>query len=81
MKDKRLLTIVGLLVVILAIAVVPFIVDSESSFFVYFLFMTFCYITISSGLEPRRRIYGADQHGPARLLRPRGLYDRHHLAP
>lgn len=47
MKEKRLLTIIGLLIVVLAIAVVPFMVDTEASFIVYFLFMTFCYITIS----------------------------------
>jgi branched-chain amino acid transport system permease protein len=47
MKDKRLLTIIGLPIAVLAIAVVPFMVDSEASFIVYFLFMTFCYITIS----------------------------------
>ncbi len=47
MKDKRVLTIIGLLIVVLAIAVLPFMVDTESSFIVYFLFMTFCYITIT----------------------------------
>jgi len=47
MKDKRPLTIIGILIVVLAIAVVPFMVDTEASFIVYFLFMTFCYITIS----------------------------------
>jgi len=41
------LTIIGLVIVILAFAVVPFLVDTESSFIVYFLFMAFCYITIT----------------------------------
>ncbi len=43
MKDKRL-TIAGVIVVILAFAIVPFILDTESSYFVYFLFMSFIYI-------------------------------------
>ena len=44
MKDKRLFPI-GVLIVIFAFAVVPFTVDTESSFLIYFLFMSFCYIT------------------------------------
>jgi branched-chain amino acid transport system permease protein len=46
MKDKRL-AIAGLLAAILAFAVVPFLLDSESSYFVYFLFMSFLYIVIT----------------------------------
>lgn len=46
MKDKRL-SIAGLVVILLAFACVPFIFDSESSYFVYFLFMSFTYIVMT----------------------------------
>ncbi len=46
MKDKTLV-IVGLLVVLAAFAVVPFVFDTERSYFVYFLFMSFIYVGIA----------------------------------
>jgi branched-chain amino acid transport system permease protein len=47
MRANRLIVIIGLAIVVIAIAVIPLLVDTESSFLVYFLFMTFCYITIT----------------------------------
>ncbi len=44
---NRKLSIAGLLVIILAFAVIPFVLDSESSYFVYFLFMAFTYVAMS----------------------------------
>jgi branched-chain amino acid transport system permease protein len=46
MRDKRLSTI-GTLIVVLALASAPFVVDTESSFIIYFLFMTFCYVALA----------------------------------
>lgn len=46
MKNKRV-AIPGLLLIIAAFAVVPFVFDSESSYFVYFLFLSFCYIIVT----------------------------------
>jgi branched-chain amino acid transport system permease protein len=46
MKDKKLV-IAGLVIVLLAFAMVPFIFDTEKSYFVYFLFMSFIYIVTS----------------------------------
>lgn len=47
MGNKRLVTIIALAIVLIAVCVIPFTIDAESSFIVYFLFMTFCYITIA----------------------------------
>jgi branched-chain amino acid transport system permease protein len=46
MKYKRV-TILCILSVLAFFAVVPFIFDSESSYFVYFLFLSFCYIIVT----------------------------------
>jgi len=46
MRNKRV-TILGLLLIIAAFAIVPFVFDSESSYFVYFLFLSFCYIIVT----------------------------------
>jgi branched-chain amino acid transport system permease protein len=46
MKDNGLV-IAGLIVVLLAFVCVPFLLDTESSYFVYFLFMSFIYIVMT----------------------------------
>jgi branched-chain amino acid transport system permease protein len=46
MKSKPV-KILGLLLIIAAFAVVPFVFDSESSYFMYFLFLSFCYIIVT----------------------------------
>jgi len=47
MKDKRSIIIVVLVTV--AFAGVPFLIDVETSYIAYFLFLSFCYIVIAQG--------------------------------
>ena len=47
MKEKRSITITVL--VALAFACVPFVLDADKSYFVYFLFLSFCYVVITQG--------------------------------
>ena len=47
MKDKRSI-IIGLLVTVV-FAGVPFLIDVDTSYFVYYLFLVFCYITVAQG--------------------------------
>lgn len=47
MKDKISILIMAL--VVIAFACVPYFVDVDKSYFVFFLFLTFCHITISQG--------------------------------
>jgi branched-chain amino acid transport system permease protein len=47
MKDKRSI-IIGVLVTV-AFAGVPFLIDVETSYFAYYLFLVFCYITVAQG--------------------------------
>jgi branched-chain amino acid transport system permease protein len=48
MKDKRLV-IPGLVVLLAVFAVVPLVFDSESSYFVSFMFLAFCYVVVTQG--------------------------------
>lgn len=47
MKDKRSILITVLAVI--ALAGVPFVLDADRSYFVFFLFLSFCHIVISQG--------------------------------
>jgi len=47
MKDKRSI-IIGVLVTVV-FAGVPFLIDVETSYFAYYLFLVFCYITVAQG--------------------------------
>ncbi|UCH08502.1 MAG: branched-chain amino acid ABC transporter permease [Deltaproteobacteria bacterium] len=47
MKDKRSIIIVVLVTV--AFAGVPLLIDVETSYFAYYLFLVFCYITVAQG--------------------------------
>jgi branched-chain amino acid transport system permease protein len=47
MKDKRSIIIVVMVTV--AFAGVPFLIDVESSYLAYYLFLVFCYITVAQG--------------------------------
>ena len=47
MKDKR--SIIILVLVTVAFAGVPFLIDVETSYFAYYLFLVFCYITVAQG--------------------------------
>lgn len=47
MKEKSTAVFTGLAV--LALAIVPFVVDVDKSYFVFFLFLTFCHVIISQG--------------------------------
>lgn len=44
---NRSVTILALLAVVAAFAAVPLVLDSESSYLVYFLFLSFCYIVVT----------------------------------
>ena len=46
MKNSKL-SIMGSIICLAAFAAVPLVLDSEKSYFVYFLFLSFCYIVIS----------------------------------
>jgi len=47
MKDKT--SIIVTLLVSIAFAIVPFVLDADRSYFVFFLFLSFCHIVISQG--------------------------------
>ncbi len=47
MKDKR--SIIVTVLVVIAFAGVPFVLDADRSYFVFFLFLSFCHIVISQG--------------------------------
>jgi branched-chain amino acid transport system permease protein len=47
MKDKRSIIIVVLVTVVFA--GLPFLIDVETSYFAYYLFLVFCYITVAQG--------------------------------
>jgi branched-chain amino acid transport system permease protein len=47
MKDKR--SIIIAVLVTIAFAGVPFLIDVETSYFAYYLFLVFCYVTVSQG--------------------------------
>lgn len=47
MKDKR--SIIVTVLVVIAFAGVPFVLDVDRSYFVFFLFLSFCHIVISQG--------------------------------
>jgi len=47
MKDKRALIVT--IVITAALACVPFVINTETSYFVYFLFLSFTYIIITQG--------------------------------
>lgn len=46
---RNMIPIGGVLLVALLLALVPFISDSEKSYLVYFLFLTFCHIVLTQG--------------------------------
>jgi branched-chain amino acid transport system permease protein len=48
-SDRRYVRVIITAVVIVAFAVFPLFVDVESSYYVYFLFLTFTYVTVSQG--------------------------------
>jgi branched-chain amino acid transport system permease protein len=47
MKDKR--SIIIAVLVTIAFAGVPFLIDVETSYFAYYLFLVFCYVAVSQG--------------------------------
>jgi branched-chain amino acid transport system permease protein len=48
-KDRRYIGIIVILVLVLAFALLPVFINVETSYFIYFLFLTFIYVTVSQG--------------------------------